>query len=80
MHKKMKKEEQEKAAKLQMVDPFFSVRIITIGVGIITIFLHYILYMYFRNNVDYMYKYSLTWKFPEQVNIMSGVYVLVGRQ
>ena len=34
----------------------------------------------FRNNVDYMYKYSLTWKFPEQVNIMSGVYVLVGRQ
>ena len=29
----------------------------------------------FRNNVDYMYKY-----FPEQLNIMSDVYVLVGRQ
>ena len=26
--------------------------------------------------MDYMYKYSLTWKFPEQVNIMSGIYVL----
>ena len=34
----------------------------------------------FRNNVDYMYKHSLTWKFPEQVNIMSGVYVLVAIQ
>ena len=35
--------------------------------GIITIFLHYVLCMIFRNNVDYMYKYSQTWKFPEQV-------------
>ena len=29
--------------------------------GIITIFLHYFLCMIFRNNVDYMYKYSQTW-------------------
>ena len=35
--------------------------------GIVTIFLHYVLCMIFRNNVDYMYKYSQTWKFPEQV-------------
>ena len=33
---------------------------------IITIFLHDVLCM-ILNNVDYMYKYSQTWKFPEQV-------------
>ena len=50
------------------------------SVGIITI-LPPLCPMYdFRNNVDYMYKHSLTWKFPEQVNIMSGVYVLVAIQ
>ena len=39
--------------------------------GIIIIFLHYVLCMIFRNNVDYMYKYSQTWKFPEQVSMYS---------
>ena len=51
------------------------------NVGIITIFLLLLCPLYnFRNNVDYIYKYSLTWKFPEQVNNMSGVYVLIAIQ